>query len=124
MKNDFGQDIRVGSFVGLGVRKGDSSEQRVGIVLDLFTKIDTYRPNRVSWHGKCAWYDPNVYYMWNAEKEESEAFFRPGKVMISNQMFRFFLLDPASLDPEIAETLRAAYAERMTGSVSTFVPEK
>ncbi|QNJ56862.1 hypothetical protein SEA_REINDEER_52 [Mycobacterium phage Reindeer] len=115
MKNDFGQDITIGSIVGLGIRSGDGSEQRVGIVLELF-QADTWH-GKPEWKAKCAWWIPRGKY-------DRATMSYVGKVMISNQKFRFFLLDEASLDPNILQQLDDAYTKYMldTKQASEFIP--
>jgi hypothetical protein len=106
MKNSFGQEINPGDIVGLGIRSGNHSEQRVGIVLQLITEeqevgFGNHRGTVEHHYGKCAWYDASRY---------GDQY--PGsKVMISRQMFRFFLLDPDTIDPKIVIALVAAYQE-------------
>lgn len=117
VKNVFGQDITIGSIVGLGIRDGNYSEQRVGIVLELFSKP---RHGRDSWFAKCVWVTP--YWTWNPELRENEL--SGWTKMTSKQMFRFFLLDEASLDPEVLQTLDDAYQNYLLEKPSTFVPDR
>lgn len=106
MQNAFGQEITIGSIVGLGIRSGNSSEQRVGVVLELFSKTSY---GRETWSAKCAWYDASLQFIWDPKTETSSSVPRPGSVLISNQQFRFFLLDEETIDPEILAALIAAY---------------
>ncbi|AER26093.1 hypothetical protein SSEA_SKINNY_51 [Mycobacterium phage Skinny] len=115
MKNEFGQDITIGSVVGLGIRSGNGSEQRVGIVLELFESTPRY--GKHEWKAKCAWLMPR-------HKYDRERGTWVDKIMISTQKFRFFLLDEASLDPQILQQLDDAYTTYMldTKQASEFIP--
>ena len=136
MLNQFGQDIQEGDIVGLGIRAGNGSEQRVGIVLELLELPRRYwygqgeAPKDA--YGKCAWYDSSQKTIWKTDengkkvtKEVTRADgstypawvadhyedAREGRVMVSRQEFRFFKLDPATLDPEIVQHLQAAWGK-------------
>jgi hypothetical protein len=117
MKNQFGQDINPGDIVGLGIRSGNTSEQRVGIVLELM--IYASRPHDNC--GLCAWYNTErTVDKWSERDPETGRAtpleyrdVHPGKVMISKQMFRFFKLDPSTINHTILDHLNAAYSKHI-----------
>jgi len=131
MKNSFGQEINPGDIVGLGIRSGNHSEQRVGIVLEFISDGENWEGTE-QFSARCAWYDGSQTPIYKMDENGQIAIeekvshngrthkawvvdhyvdFRPGRVMISKQMFRFFLLDGDTIDPEIVIALVAAYQE-------------
>jgi hypothetical protein len=104
MKNFWGQEIHIGSTVGVGYRRTGATWHQVGVVVTLEEKLlpyynpdsKTYWATRVVWisedRGGCNWYDGPVFESsWNAED--------------------LLLLANESLDPGLQESLRKAWSD-------------
>lgn len=97
MNNQWGQEIGPGAVVGYVNKTGSYSERKLGVVLDLGTRKRDFGSNPEN--------TAHVLWVLDGSYGAAETHLHRGTVGLK----RLFKLDPESLDPDIKNTLQAAY---------------
>jgi hypothetical protein len=99
VKNQFGQEIEIGDFVGYVNRTGSYTERKVGVITGFGSRERGY--------GSVSETTAHVTWVWDGSYGLAAENKHKGTVGVR----RVFKLDPASLYPYVAEALQQAGGE-------------